>query len=327
VVLGIPDTILSASSVATLLPSSTVLALPLAINKGSSNPSSTLGYTQGDNINFVWDNTGTVTASLSSTTLTVTTNTTLVELNSLISGTGLPSGSKVVAKGTGVGLTGTYTLNNGATLGSRTFSVAAPPANSFYFASESSITNAANEIQKFGLMNTNVTANISITNFTNAISGASNTYLMSFEDAWNSRFGLYRTGTSFSSTTLPDLSGYFVHTPTTSTWSDYVTNEEPLRTAASTLSSSQFASSTSTLTSRAASNRRYIALPVVIAGQVQGWACTLMVHPELKGSTTDSQSAMIQYIGPASSLGSPCRSFGLPGNQAGAGPLVPTIVQ
>lgn len=62
---------------------------------------------------------------------------------------------------------------------------------------------------------------------------------------------------------------------------------------------------------------------------IKSFACILMLHPlEQNGGGAKAGTRMyLEYLGPASSLTSPCASVGLPGNSTSVGPLVPALVQ
>lgn len=323
--IGINNPIITATSVATLTPSQSSCALPMAMNKGAG--SADFGYAKGDLINFVMNKVGSATGSVSGTTLTITGSpTSFIAVNSTLSPSPIPAGTKVIANISGAGLAGTYQLNNSFTLSSRTITVTAPVNNSFYWASATDVSSANLAIQRAGICNqpTILNTNMTTPTFPNTIIG--------FEDAWNSHFGLYRTGgPQLNLTTLPDLSGYYIKSPTSTFWSDYAANRAPNRTQATALTSispsATYGIIANATVNNGASNRRYVALPVLSGNSLQGWACMLMVHPELKTSSSDSGSAQLQYLGRAESLDSPCRSFGISGGGGAIGPLVPTIIQ
>lgn len=63
----------------------------------------------------------------------------------------------------------------------------------------------------------------------------------------------------------------------------------------------------------------------------QSWACILMLHPLNQGNSpntpTGSTRMYLEYQGMANNASSPCATFGAPGGQNAAGPLVPVLMQ
>ena len=141
--IGINNPILTATSVATLTPSQSSCALPMAMNKGAG--SADFGYAKGDQISFYMNKTVLITGSISGSELTVISTSAPIVMGYTLSGTGISSGTTIIGNAytnsltyTGTGGVGTYQLNNTFSLSSRDISLTAPDSNSFYWASESS---------------------------------------------------------------------------------------------------------------------------------------------------------------------------------------------
>ena len=153
--------------------------------------------------------------------------------------------------------------------------------------------------------------------------------------AWNSRFGLYKTGDSSygPAEALPDLTGLGFPSPATGNmtnkFADYVTAAVN-RTPADPIPG--FGATTGVDAYRTA-NRRLTAIPVLQCntaatscpsgfGQTLGFACVLMLSAE-----QGSNPLRVEYRGPADQPSSGCVTTGLPGGENTAGPLVPVLVQ
>jgi len=160
--------------------------------------------------------------------------------------------------------------------------------------------------------------------------------------AWNSRFGLYQSGTGNPQldTAPPDYTG-FAYTPTS--WpaqsvaiNDFLNVERPSNAtyqgnAATGLSlTSAYQSATpADLATHGAVTRRLAIAPVV---DCSGWAssqtvpiisyaCVLLLHP----ITSPSDVVTMEYVGAANDPLSPCATSGLGGGSFG--PLIPVLVQ
>ena len=168
--------------------------------------------------------------------------------------------------------------------------------------------------------------------------------------SWNSRFGLYQGGGGNPNLTNapPDYTGYS-YTPTN--WlsqSNAFADFQAKRSAyASYGNTTDTVNAGNTITGLSVSNaynvathgasgqlatngadRRVATAPVVDCAQwataqtvpILDWACVLMLHP----IASPSDVVHMEYLGKASTLGSPCTTFGLAGGTAG--PLVPVLV-
>ena len=166
--------------------------------------------------------------------------------------------------------------------------------------------------------------------------------IASLDVAWNSRFGVYRSGPGNPQreTAAPDVTGFGY---TTTTWpsgsnayngagsfnyQNAASNNRPYQ---ETPPPSYSALSTSEHITFGAS-RRLVVTPVVDCSvwgtrgtpgnanpPVEGWACVLMLSP--LGSSDDPA---IEFRGLSTAAGSPCSTNGEPGT---FGPLVPQLVQ
>lgn len=328
--LGIHSSNLTASSIATLLPSQAASAAPMAINSG---------YVTGNVVPFVFNKTGTFKGSILGTTLTVAASpqpTTFLAVGTVLTATGIPAGTKINANGTGIGMGGTYLINNPLTLGTALAPVSITATASAFLAASASdyaanpvTSNPILTMQKYGAYYPSTQVGASITVPTSSLSS-----LLSFEDAWNSRFGIYRAAMpSLITGTLPDLTGYSY---AAYNLLDYTTTRVPSRSILQTpiinYTSPTITGFASAQVANGASNRRLVVIPIVSANVIQGWACAILLNPEssylLNSTTTLSLSypiASLGYIGDAASSSSPCRTFGLPGGTSG--PLVPSLIQ
>lgn len=165
--------------------------------------------------------------------------------------------------------------------------------------------------------------------------------------AWNTRFGLYQTGSSSVSTAPPDFTGYSY---TTTNWpsganalSDFISrrgSRSPYGSnvangnAITGLNLSNAYNPTTTVAQHTqyGADRRLVIAPIIdcsaLSGgshttDVLGWACVLMLQPiDNPGDTLN-----MEYIGLSSAVGSPCASSGVAGDSASVGPMVPALVQ
>ncbi|MBS3996938.1 MAG: Tad domain-containing protein [Hydrogenophaga sp.] len=169
-------------------------------------------------------------------------------------------------------------------------------------------------------------------------SGAMN----SLDVAWNTRFGLYKSGggNPKADTSPPDLTGY---TYTQATWplganayAGSVAGQFNYQNAAANLRPYQLSPPNPYFKlSSGAHNvfgrtRRLTVAPVVDCAvwnasgsanpAVDGWACVLMLNPLL----TNADTPTLEFLGLSTDPGSPCATNGEPG---GSGPLVPQLVQ
>jgi hypothetical protein len=185
----------------------------------------------------------------------------------------------------------------------------------------------------------------------------------SIVDDWNWRFGIYKNNQHpYDANAQPDRSGY-VYTNKTwpsqnSAYSGATPAGAPVGAAnfqtmranranciLSTTVNGQSLASCETLTGislqsfqslieggtasttghqRWGGNRRIVLVPVTngFPGSVQDFVCMLMLQPLTNGLPNDVQ---LEFIGNASTAGSPCVASGVPGGSAG--PLVPVLVR
>ena len=159
--------------------------------------------------------------------------------------------------------------------------------------------------------------------------------ISSLDDAWNARFGLYKSGGSALSPTAapPDLTGYGYRgtgIPAGGAYVDYLTQRVPNRSPYQSTLPGYAAPGTVNRT-YGASFRRLVVMPVVDcaatscgngARPIVGWACTLMLSPK-----TSSENAEVEFISRADDPATPCRASGIAGGANATGPLVATLVQ
>ena len=157
--------------------------------------------------------------------------------------------------------------------------------------------------------------------------------ISSMDDAWNSRFGLYKQGANSldPAVAIPDLTGYgYRPPPAGGAYTDYRSVRVPARQAfQGNIPSYRTPSQVHVLWG--ASSRRMVSLPVVKctslacgsgARPIVGWACALMLSPK-----SSSQNAEIEYRGRADDPAAGCVTAGAPGGGDAIGPLVPVLVQ
>lgn len=165
--------------------------------------------------------------------------------------------------------------------------------------------------------------------------------------AWNSRFGLYQSGSTNVTNAPPDFTGYAY---TTTNWpsgenavGDFITkrgSHSPYGSTVAagnsvtglTISNAYNPTTTAAQHTQYGADRRLVSAPIIdctaLAGgshttTVQGWACVLMLQPI--DSPNDSMN--VEYIGLSSAAGSPCASSGVAGDSTSVGPMVPALVQ
>lgn len=153
-------------------------------------------------------------------------------------------------------------------------------------------------------------------------------------DAWNSRFGLYRTLTP--SQAPPDLTGFgwnpaagLTSAGTLASYNNKAASREIYQNNASGYSKPPGVHS-----SHGSSNRRLVTLAVLSKsnagcssgqGKLIGYACMLMLSPVT--SQVGWRKQLVMYEGDSTSPDSPCSTFGTPGNDDDIGPLVPSLIQ
>lgn len=159
--------------------------------------------------------------------------------------------------------------------------------------------------------------------------------IASLDDAWNSRFGLYKSGGSSLTpiTAAPDLTGYGYRgtgIPAGGAYSNYLAQRVPNRDAYQSRLSGYGDPGTVNRT-YGASFRRLLVMPVVdcasgscgnAARPIVGWACVLMLSPK-----SANENAEVEFISRADDPATPCRASGIAGGSNATGPLVATLLQ
>jgi Flp pilus assembly protein TadG len=174
------------------------------------------------------------------------------------------------------------------------------------------------------------------------------------EDAYNSRFGLYRGGGGGSQPSVsnapPDFAGYAYSTENWTLGRDAfggsVAGQPNFRTARSTARpteningvnpsffSNPYSASTTAIHRSNGADRRLVVVPIVdcanfSGGQhapVRAYACVLLLDPyRRQGNNIRSR---LEYLGRSNAAGSPCATSGIAGNSSSQGPQVPALVQ
>lgn len=159
--------------------------------------------------------------------------------------------------------------------------------------------------------------------------------IAALDDAWNSRFGLYKSGGSSLTpiTAAPDLTGYGYRgtgIPTGGAYSNYLAQRVPNRDPYQSRLSG-YADPGTVNRTYGASFRRLLVMPVVdcasgscgnAARPIVGWACVLMLSPK-----TANENAEVEFISRADDPATPCRASGIAGGSNATGPLVATLLQ
>ena len=165
--------------------------------------------------------------------------------------------------------------------------------------------------------------------------------------AWNSRFGLYQSGSTNVTNAPPDFTGYAY---TTTDWpagsnavGDFITrraSHSPYGSSVAagnavtglTISNAYNPTTTVAQHTQYGADRRLVIAPIIDCGAlssgthtttVQGWACVLMLQP----IDSPNDTLNMEYIGLSSAVGSPCASSGVAGDSTSVGPMVPALVQ
>ena len=169
-------------------------------------------------------------------------------------------------------------------------------------------------------------------------------------DAWNGRFGLYRSGGPAPDASPGDFSGFAY---TDQSWPakrqaysgssggalNFIASRAAFSAYQGNASSGvnvSYSSNWSSTQRRAQGrNRRLVATPIVDCSVwnnsgsaqpiIEGWACSLLLSPI--ATTGKGGPGQVEYLGLASAPGSPCASTGLPGSSLSAGPQVPVLVE
>lgn len=164
-------------------------------------------------------------------------------------------------------------------------------------------------------------------------------------DSWNSRFGVYKNGGQFNAdSTPPDLTGFaytkaaFGTIPATwpagaDAYADFLTRQatshDPYQTDNPAGISNAFKLPTNVDHAAKGAARRVAIAPIVDCAMlessnpqaipIQAYACVLMLSP-IEGPA----DVVLEFLGLANEVGSPCSTSGLGGGTAG--PLVPVLV-
>ena len=167
------------------------------------------------------------------------------------------------------------------------------------------------------------------------------------EAAYNSRFGVYKTGGGNPNIddSPPDFTGFSYDSTTWTLGHDAyggtvsgVSNFKAARTShlstQSAFYSNPYQNSTPTQHTEHGADRRLVVVPIVDCsgftggGQyapIRAYACVLMLDTYRKsGSDVISK---FEYVGLSNTPGSPCASSGVTGDDSAQGPLVPSLVQ
>jgi hypothetical protein len=146
---------------------------------------------------------------------------------------------------------------------------------------------------------------------------------------WNSRFGVYKiAGDLTPQTAIPDVSGHAFTSG--SSYAAYATVHAPNHTPF-TGNIATFAVPANVNAEYGAPYRRLAIMAVVNedgrecrtgSKPLLGWGCVLMTSP-----IRSNEAPRVEFIGPANSPDSPCRTAGVPGGAGAIGPLVPALVQ
>jgi len=165
--------------------------------------------------------------------------------------------------------------------------------------------------------------------------------------AWNTRFGLYQTGSTNVTNAPPDFTGYGY---TTTNWPsganalpDFIAkrgthspygSSVAAGNAVTGLSLSNAYNPTTTTAEHVqyGADRRLVIAPIIDCAAltggshtttVLGWGCMLMLQPIADPNDT----LVMEFIGLSQATGSPCASSGVAGDSASIGPMVPALVQ
>lgn len=170
-------------------------------------------------------------------------------------------------------------------------------------------------------------------------------------DAWNSRFGLYRSGGPTPASSPGDFSGFAY---TERSWprqhsaysgsggggaSNFLVsraNFSPYQGNVASGVNVKFSTNWSSSQRRSQGrDRRLVVTPIIDCSvwkdsgsarpAIEGWACSLLLSPI--ATSGNSSPGEIEYLGLAGEPGSPCSSAGVPGSSSSAGPLVPVLVE
>jgi hypothetical protein len=165
--------------------------------------------------------------------------------------------------------------------------------------------------------------------------------------AWNTRFGLYQTGSDGVTTAPPDFTGYaytalnwpsqanaladfIARRGTHAPYGSSVANGNAI--TGLSLSNAYNPTTTVAQHTQYGADRRLVVAPIIdcaalSAGShttpILGWGCVLMLQP----IDNPNDTIRMEYEGLSSVPGSPCASSGVVGDATSVGPLVPALVQ
>jgi Flp pilus assembly protein TadG len=173
----------------------------------------------------------------------------------------------------------------------------------------------------------------------------------SVQDAWNSRFGLYKNGSGYDITNAPpDYTGFSYNTNSPVSGGAYRTSYLTARSGAQVFNSASagfgsnnFNATTSLNSSQYAQygrNRRLIVAPIVDCSEfsggsgladIKGFACMFMLAPYPTSGPTGSFVQKVEFVGLLSDPNTPCSLSGVPGSggtgTGGVAASVPFLVQ
>ncbi|EON13732.1 pilus assembly protein TadG-related protein [Pandoraea sp. SD6-2] len=203
----------------------------------------------------------------------------------------------------------------------------------------------------FGWANLNGTGNSGTPNLAGQLTGSGQCNLpaigtnigtpgnkSSLDDAYNTRFGIYKNGTPpGDGSSVTDFTGYAY---TGSTWaaganaySDFVNQRKSYTPYQNIPGMKLSGTAAAGAVYRSGADRRLPIAPMVDCSKVASstgapvtkWACVLMLDPMQQGG--DINAVHFEYRGLASDPDSPCATQGTPGPSTSVGPLVPVLVQ
>jgi Flp pilus assembly protein TadG len=173
----------------------------------------------------------------------------------------------------------------------------------------------------------------------------------SVQDAWNSRFGLYKNGSGYNTSNgPPDYTGFSYNTASPIVGGAYRTQYPLRRATAATFNptgagfgSNNFNATTVSSSSdyvRYGRSRRLIAAPIVDCSEfsggagladIKGFACLFMLAPYPTSGSGGSFVQKVEYIGLLSDPNTPCTLSGVPGGGgtggSGSSAVSPYLVQ
>lgn len=182
-------------------------------------------------------------------------------------------------------------------------------------------------------------------NITNSV-GQSGVLGNAAAKAWNSRFGLYQSGSININNAPPDYTGY-AYTPTnvpgqSNALGDFLSKRGTHNSYGAdvdagnlltnlSISNAYNPTTTPALHTTKGADRRLVVAPIVNCGEwgasqtvaIRSWACVLMLHP----IDSPNSTVYMEYEGLSNDPTSPCATSGSVGGPGSVGPLVPSLVQ